>query len=66
MIWTMARKKLLANLLTLRLSVALVCVVVLSALTVLIGSIDFTLRMEAYHRQLSALDAVGSWAAWSI
>jgi hypothetical protein len=38
MIWIIARKELLANLLTLRLSVALVCVVVLSALTVFIGS----------------------------
>lgn len=41
MIWIIARKELLANLLTLRLSVALVCVVVLSALTVFIGSVDF-------------------------
>ena len=57
MVWTIARRELLANLLTLRLSVALVCVVVLSALTVLISSVDFSLRTEAYHKQVSDLDA---------
>ena len=38
MLWTLIRKELLSNLLTLRLSVALIFTVVLSVLTTLIGS----------------------------
>jgi ABC-type transport system involved in multi-copper enzyme maturation permease subunit len=52
MIWTLVRKELLTNLLTFRLSVALVFTVVLSALATFIGSLDFSRNMEAYHEEL--------------
>lgn len=57
MVWIIARKELLANLLTLRLSVAVVCAVALSALTVFISSVDFSLRMDAHRKQVGDLDA---------
>lgn len=49
MIWTLARKELLTNLLTLRLGVTLLFAVGLIALTAIIGSLDFSQRMAAYH-----------------
>ena len=49
MIWTMVKKELLSNLLTLRLSVALLFTVVLSVLSTLIGSMDFSERMQIYR-----------------
>lgn len=42
-------KELRANLLTLRLLVALVCTLVLAVLTSLIGSLDYSERLEAYR-----------------
>lgn len=49
---TLLRKELLTNLLTFRLSVALVFTVVLSALATFIGSLDFSRNMASYHQQL--------------
>ena len=62
MIWTLIRKELLANLLTFRLAVALVFTVLLSVLTTVIGSLDFSRNVEAYHKEVrkyeQALDKV--------
>lgn len=52
MIWTLARKELLTNLLTYRLAVALVFTVALSVLTTAIGSIDFSRNVEAYQQEV--------------
>jgi len=49
MIWILVRKELLANLLTLRLAVALIFTVVLSVLTTFIGSLEFSRNMDAYR-----------------
>jgi len=46
---TLIRKELLANLLTLRLAVALVFTVLLSVLTTVIGSVEHSTRMDAYR-----------------
>jgi hypothetical protein len=48
MIWTLVRKELLTNLLTLRLTVALIFIVILSVLTTVIGSLDYSQLMDAY------------------
>ena len=55
MIWTLARKELLTNLLTLRLTVTLLFAVGLIALTAIIGSLDFSQRMAAYHASVRAV-----------
>lgn len=52
MIWTLARKELLSNLLTLRLSVTFLFAVGLIALTMFIGSLDFSQRAAAYQTSL--------------
>lgn len=52
MIWTVARKELLTNLLTLRLSVTCVFAVGLIALTCLIGSLDFSQRAADYQQRV--------------
>ena len=52
MIWTLVRKELLTNLLTFRLAVALIFTVVLSALTTVIGSLDFSRNMDAYEKEM--------------
>ncbi|NKB67324.1 MAG: ABC transporter permease subunit [Candidatus Latescibacteria bacterium] len=51
MIWTLVHKELLTNLLTYRLMVALIFTVALSALTTVIGSMDYSRNMEAYHQE---------------
>ena len=60
------RKELLANLLTMRLTVALVCVVAVSALSVFIGSVDYSLRIDAHYADVSEyeaqLDAATTWS----
>lgn len=50
---TLIRKELLANLLTLRLAVALVFTVLLSALTTVIGSVEHSERMDAYRAEVA-------------
>lgn len=52
MIATLVRKELLANLLTFRLTVALVFTVVLSVLATVIGSLDYSRNVEAYEVEL--------------
>ena len=52
MLWTLVRKELLANLLTYRLTVTLIFTVVLSALTTIIGSMDYSRNMAAYHQEV--------------
>lgn len=49
---TLVRKELLTNLLTLRLAVAVGFTVVLSVLTTLIGSLDYSRSTAAYQREL--------------
>ncbi|MFC1526442.1 ABC transporter permease [Candidatus Latescibacterota bacterium] len=49
--WTLLRKELLTNLLTYRLAVALIFAVVLSALTTVIGSMDYSRNVEAYQEE---------------
>ena len=49
MIWTLARKELLTNLLTLRLTIAILFAVIPSVLTAIIGSLDFSDRVDAYN-----------------
>lgn len=56
MLWTLIRKELLTNLLTLRLSVALVFTVVLCTLTTWMGSLDFSASTRAYEAALKERD----------
>ena len=51
MIWTLVRKELLNNLLTLRLVVALSLAVILSVLTAVVGSLDFTKATDMYRTE---------------
>ena len=51
MIWTLVRKELLNNLLTLRLIVALSLAVILSVLTAVVGSLDFSRALDVYRTQ---------------
>ena len=46
--WTLLRKELLTHLLTMRLAIVLGCTVVLTALTVVIGSLDYEQNWEVY------------------
>ena len=55
MIGTLVRKELLANLLTLRLAVALIFTVLLSVLTTFIGSIEYSARMDAYRTEVKSI-----------
>lgn len=48
MFWTLLREELLTHLLTLRLAVVLGCTVVLTALTVVIGSLDYEQNWAVY------------------
>ncbi|MBT4096943.1 MAG: ABC transporter permease subunit [Gemmatimonadetes bacterium] len=52
MIWSLVRKELLTNLLTYRLSIALVFTIVLSALTTVIGSLDYSRNVASYEDEL--------------
>jgi hypothetical protein len=56
MMWTLVRKELLANLLTLRLSVALVVSVVLCVLATVVGRLEFTQHVERYESVRMAAD----------
>ena len=51
MIWTLAQKELLSNLLTLRLGVTSVFAVGLIVLTSIIGSLDYSQRVEDYEER---------------
>jgi len=51
MLWRFVRKELLTNLLTMRLAVALIFTVLLSAMTALTGSIDFSRNYAAYQEE---------------
>ena len=58
MVWIITRKELLTNLLTLRPERRFWwCAVLLSGLTAFIGSVDFSLRMDAYRQEVRAVDA---------
>ena len=52
MLWTLVRKELLTNLLTLRLVVALAFTVALCLLTTLMGSLEFSVSVDAYEQAL--------------
>ena len=52
MIWTLVRKELLTNLLTLRLGVAVIFSVVLSVLTTFIGTVDYARNVDVYEREI--------------
>jgi len=52
MLAILVRKELLANLLTLRLGVAVIFTVVLSVMTTFIGSLDYSRNVEAYKREV--------------
>lgn len=55
MFWILIRKEMLTHLLTLRLAIVLVCTVILTALTVVIGSLDYEQNWEIYKgRQAEA------------
>lgn len=56
MIWTLVRRELLDNLLTMRLTAALSLAVVLSVLTALIGSMDYSRSMDVYRDQVASVE----------
>ncbi len=51
MLWTLVRKELLDNLLTLRLTIVLIFAVILSVLTGVVGSLDFSRAMDVYRTE---------------
>ena len=51
MLWTLVRKELLTNLLTLRLSVAFVCTIALVVLMSFIGNLDYSRRTDIYENE---------------
>ena len=53
MIWSIVRKELLNNLLTLRLIVALSLAVMLSVLTAVVGSLDYSRAVDTYQTESS-------------
>lgn len=52
MVWTLVRKELLTNLLTLRLMVSLAFTVVLCLLTTFMGSLEYSVSVDAYAQAL--------------
>ncbi len=55
MIWVLVRKGLLTNLLSLRLTVALIFTVILAVLATFIGSLEYSQRMETYSQSAEGI-----------